>query len=71
MFWIRLFWFEAFALPAYFLYHFGTAPAETAYRTWNLIVWSATLAAALYGFVQSRRKRAAAVVHETSSEGET
>ena len=57
MFWLRLFWFEALAVPAYMLYRLLSTPAPSPYRVLNLVVWSSVLIAAVAVLLRGRRQR--------------
>ena len=58
MFWLRLFWVEAALLPAAGLWWLWGYPAETRYRTTNLVVLSMAVIVGVTGAAYSEWRRA-------------
>lgn len=60
MFWLRLFWLEALAVPAYMLYLLLSTPAPSPYRMLNLVIWSSVPIVSLVVLLRGRRRRGGA-----------
>lgn len=65
IFWLRLLWIQAIAVPLFMLYQVGSTPLRNPYRWLNLIVWTLVFATATTVLIRNAWRKRLALRRET------